>query len=106
MWGGGGGSGGQGGGGGGYGGGVLYIVASQIVYDPANPPKFVVSGQVGGSGYEAGKPGQGGLLVVFTTTALDSSMWQLKANYDAVTNSGGHGTVQGGPAAVFLNPKR
>lgn len=105
IWGGGGGSGGSGGGGGGYGGGVLYIAAQKIVYDAKYPPRFIVSGQVGGSSwYKAGQQGLGGLLIIYSsTTDLPSSIWQLSKVLVAENNKGGHGNVIGGPQAVFVN---
>jgi hypothetical protein len=104
IWGGGGGRGGNGGGGGGYGGGILYIVAKNIEYDSANPPKFVVSGQVGGSGAQWGENGKGGLIVIVSeTSTLPDSFWTLSNALSSVRNTGGHGNVIGSPGAVFIN---
>lgn len=101
--GGGGGHGGRGGGGGGYGGGVLYIAAKNIVYDPYNPPKFIVSGQVGGAGYEHGKNGSGGLLIVKTETSkIPLSFYQLNDIYVSSPNLWGHGNVVGQPGNVLI----
>lgn len=96
---------GGGGGGGGYGGGVLYIAAQKIVYDAKYPPRFIVSGQVGGSSwYKAGQKGSGGLLIIYSsTTNLPSSIWQLTSVLVAKNNKCGHGNVVGGPQSIFIN---
>jgi hypothetical protein len=104
LWGGGGGRGGNGGGGGGYGGGILYIAAKKIEFDSANPPKFVVCGQVGGSGAQWGANGEGGLLIIVSeTNTIPDSFWTLSSAFSSVKNTGGHGTVTGTPGAVFVN---
>jgi hypothetical protein len=82
-------------------------VAKNIVYDVANPPRFVVSGQVGGtaeSGAVNGKNGAGGLLIILSGPAdLPSSFWNVNSALSTSFSKGGHGSVIGSPQAVFVN---
>jgi hypothetical protein len=112
--------GGNGGGGGGYGAGVLMIIAQQIVHDDNNPPKFLASGQKGGTGGspygttptytygENGQNGEGGMLLIQCTTYIPSyAHYNLDSNtYGQHTISsinGGHGIQAGNPQKVFIN---
>jgi hypothetical protein len=105
--GGGGGFGGEGGGGGGYGGGILYIAAKNIVYNDTSPPLFGVSGQLGGHGFQSGKQGEGGLLIVYSeTTNLPASIWELSTVLRNQSLNGGHGWIYGNPQAVYINGTR
>ncbi len=106
---------GKGGGGGGYGGGILTLVADHVEYDPANPPRFLVSGQrrglkgsSGGEGGADGQNGEGGLVVIQGTPSLyiyrgimlDTDTYGVhKSN----ATNGGHGIVTGNPQNVFVN---
>lgn len=108
------GNGGGGGGGGGYGGGVLTIIADKITFNPLAPPRFIVSGQLGGKGGlpngKVGENGEGGLLIIECPDYNYSpSHWQLGAgtfgNHDSNVNNGGHGIVTGNPQKVFINGK-
>jgi hypothetical protein len=97
---------GGGGGGGGYGGGVLTIIANTIRYDDAEPPRFLVSGQKGGS--PGGQDGEGGLLIIESPNyAASSNHWSLGASTYGTHNpaiaNGGHGIVTGNPQNVFTN---
>lgn len=104
---------GNGGGGGGYGGGILILVANKIVYDDMEQPKFLVSGQIGGSGRgsgsSSGQSGQGGLLIIYSEDYISNPMhWDLgnssygEHSQKAATN-GGHAIIVGGPQiAPFL----
>ena len=109
--------GGNGGGGGGYGGGVLTIIAERILYEPSAPPRFLVSGQKGGS--PNGGNGEGGLLIIQSPSyAASTAHWNLNSgtygtntysdnwsgsitNDPALTN-GGHGVIVGNPQQVII----
>ena len=107
------GAGGGGGGGGGYGGGTLTIMADEIIYDPANPPHLLVSGQKGGQsgkngGANSGEDGQGGLLIIQTGHYTPSpDHWNLNTNtysqHTLPSTNGGHGIITGNPQKVFIN---
>ena len=107
---------GGGGGGGGYGGGIFTLIASNIVYDTANPPRLLVAGQKGGNGGQqgenagtgdySGKPGangEGGLFIIQNSkNQYLTAFWQLTGEYNN-TAGGGHGCVIGNPQKVFIN---
>ena len=104
-------NGGSGGGGGGYGGGVLTLLASQIVYDTQNPPRLLVSGQVGGvanASWYNGSDGEGGMLVIECPVYIpNSNHWNLGSatfgSHTLPSANGGHGIVCGSPQKVFIN---
>lgn len=104
--------GGSGGGGGGYGGGILTIIAETINYDYNNPPKFLVSGQVGGKANttyrgENGENGEGGLLIVQSSNYIPNpNQWKLDSQvYGTKSGENGHGQITGNPQKVFINEK-
>ncbi|MBC8147276.1 MAG: hypothetical protein H8E98_04760 [Bacteroidetes bacterium] len=101
-----------GGGGGGYGGGIFTLIAGQIYFNSYYHPKFLVSGQKGGSSDPnneyAGQDGQGGLLIIDCTNySPNSSHWNLNNSTYGQNNyfsdNGGHGVVTGNPFAVYVN---
>lgn len=101
-------TGGNGGGGGGYGGGVLTIIADAVVYRASSPPKFLASGQKGGS--PNGQNGEGGLVIIQAgnAAALTNYCKLGASTYGdqlAGLMNGGHGVVSGDPQKVFaLSP--
>jgi len=112
LYGGGGGGGGNGGnvsstggGGGGYGGGILTILADSIVFDTNAPPRFLVSGQKGGT--PNGGDGQGGMLIIQARQyAASSNQWNLGSGtngyHAADLTNGGHGVLTGDPQKYFV----
>ncbi|MHB8092066.1 MAG: putative Ig domain-containing protein, partial [Syntrophales bacterium] len=100
---------GPGSGGGGYGAGILTIIASNIEYSSAFPPKFLVSGQKGGSSNgNIGANGEGGLLIINSTGFLPlPPFWSLGSNtygsHLIPSTNGGHGIQTGGPQKVLVN---
>jgi hypothetical protein len=102
-----------GGGGGGYGGGVLVIKAEKIEFDKNYPPKFLVSGQKGGTGGSPGKNdggnGQGGILIISCPSySADSKHYNLNSqtfgtHETSYSRDNGHGIVTGNPTKVYIN---
>ena len=106
---------GGGGGGGGYGGGILTIMATNIVYDNLNPPKFLCLGQQGGYGGignasgSNGSNGENGLLIIQSSNNnLSPKLWRLDnggsyyGEHKVPSTNGGHGIVIG-TQKVFIN---
>jgi hypothetical protein len=102
-----------GGGGGGYGGGILVIVAQDIVFDNNYPPRFLVSGQKGGTGGNPGNNdggnGQGGILIINCPSyTADSKHYNLNSqtfgtHETSYSKDNGHGIVTGNPTKVYVN---